>query len=224
MCAGYANTLTEEQLKLYFSVPGNLSAIQPRPSVRPTDPVPVVLEENGTRVLTEARWWLVPSWWTKRLHELPALFNARAETLTEKPSFLNAFKSRRCLIPATCFFEWSGTAGKKQKHVITRRDGAPLAFAGLWEEWRQPDGQALRSCTIITTTANEVMAAIHTRMPVILAASDWDEWLSPASPPAELQRLLTPCPAEWIEQRPVPRTPSAAAESSTPARLPLDWS
>ena len=141
----------------------------------------------------------MPGWWKKELKELPSLFNARAEGIAEKPSFRSAFKSRRCLIPASCFYEWRGPKGAKEKMRIARVDGAPLALAGLWEEWRQPDGTPLRSCTIITTTPNAVMEPIHNRMPVILGEESWDEWLLPHPQPADLQHLLRSCPAEWIE-------------------------
>lgn len=200
MCARFGNTLTSEELAIYFSVPGE--ALRPRPDIRPTNQIPMILQQGGHRAMEEARWWLVPAWWKKELKDLPPMFNARAETVAEKPSFRSAFKSRRCLIPATCFYEWSGPKGSKQKHCISRADGAPLAFAGLWEEWRQPDGEPLRSCTIITTTPNAVMEPIHNRMPVILGADAWDEWLLPHPRPAELQHLLAPCPAEWIQARP----------------------
>jgi len=199
MCARFGNTLTSEELSLYFSVPG--AVLRPRPEVRPTNQIPMVFQQDGVRVVDEARWWLVPSWWKKDLEELPSLFNARAEGIAEKPSFRSAFKHRRCLIPASCFYEWSGPKDAKTKHRIARVDGQPLALAGLWEEWRQPDGETLRSCTIITTTPNAVMEPIHNRMPVILGADAWDEWLLPHPQPTDLQHLLQPCPAEWIEAR-----------------------
>jgi len=202
MCARFGNTLTSEELSLYFSLPGVNPRLMPRPDIRPTNQIPMILQQDDVRAVAEARWWLVPAWWKKDLKELPSLFNARAEGLAEKPSFRSAFKARRCLIPATCFYEWSGTKGSKQKHCISRADGAPLAFAGLWEEWRQPEGEPLRSCTIITTTPNAVMEPIHNRMPVILGVEDWDEWLRPHPQPADLQHLLQPCPAEWLQARP----------------------
>lgn len=202
MCARFGLELTGEQLALYFALPGVTPNLTPRPDVRPTNHIPMIVQQDGTRVVEDARWWLVPSWWKKDLKSLPSLFNARAEGLAEKPSFRSAFKSRRCLIPTSCFYEWSGTPGHKEKHRIARVDGNPLALAGLWEEWQQPEGELLRSCTIITTSANEVMEPIHNRMPVILSADAWDEWLAPHPHPTELQHLLQPCPAEWITVQP----------------------
>jgi len=133
---------------------------------------------------------------------LPSLFNARAEGIAEKPSFRSAFKHRRCLIPASCFYEWSGPKGAKTKHRIARADGHPLALAGICEEWPQPDGALLRSCTIITITPNAVMEPIHNRMPVILGADYWDEWLSPHPQPADLQHLLRARPDPWLTVQP----------------------
>ena len=126
MCARFGNTLTGEQLSLYFSLPGPGPQVTHRPDIRPTNQIPLILAQDGPRAVAEARWWLVPSWWKKELKDLPPMFNARAETVAEKPSFRSAFKSRRCLIPATCFYEWTGDKGSKQKHRIARVTGVPL--------------------------------------------------------------------------------------------------
>jgi putative SOS response-associated peptidase YedK len=135
--------------------------------------------------------------------------NARAETLADKPAYRNAFKKHRCLIPADGFYEWKKVPGqkKKQPFFIHRPDDEPLAFAGLWEEWRGPErdgSQTLRSCTIITTSANETMEPIHDRMPVILPPSAWDQWLDPEDhdTPA-LGKLLVPAPPRIITMHPV---------------------
>lgn len=202
MCARFGLELTGEQLALYFSLPGPIEEIEPLPEVRPTNRVPVVLDKGAGRQLELQRWWLVPSWWRKDPKELPSLFNARAEGIAEKPSFRSAFKTRRCLIPASCFYEWGKAPGGKQKFVIRRADRQPLTFAGLWEEWCPPGAEPLRSCTIITTTPNRVMEPIHTRMPVILGAAEWEAWLDAGSSAGHLQSLLRPCPDEWVEAVP----------------------
>ena len=192
-----------------------LRRLAPRYNIAPSQDVPVVLEilveEHGRRVLTAARWGLVPPW-----AEDPGvgsrLINARAETVAERPAFRSAFRHRRCLIPADYFFEWeqAGRRGAKQAYAIRRQDRQPFAFAGLWEEWR-PKGEdaaaeeALRTCTIITTEANSVMARFHHRMPVILAPEDYDGWLDPDTPAGELTALLRPAPEDWLEAYPVSR-------------------
>jgi putative SOS response-associated peptidase YedK len=136
------------------------------------------------------------------------MINARAETLASKNAYKPAFKRRRCLIPADGFYEWKKIPGQKTKqpHFIHQPDGEPLAFAGLWEVWRGPDrqGDPLRSCTIVTTSANETMEPLHDRMPVILPASAWDQWLDPANDDLEtLGKLLVPAPPEVIVTHPV---------------------
>jgi putative SOS response-associated peptidase YedK len=198
MCGRFGVVHTGAELAGLFELV-EVPDVPPQLELCPTDPVPAVTEQADGRHLELYRWWLVPSWWKKELRELPTLFNAKGETLAEKPMFRSAFQSRRCLVPASYFYEWSKGAGGKQKLRISRRDAQPLALAGLWEEWRQPDGTPLRSCTIVTTSPNAVMAQVHTRMPVILGPEGWAEWLSPDSKPDELQHLLRPCPDEWLE-------------------------
>ena len=199
MCGRYGieHTTLNDLTQLFGLI--DLPESEPRPELSPTDQVLAITEQQGERHVDFYRWWLVPSWWNRTLRELPTLFNAKAETVAEKPTFRDAFKSRRCLVPASYFYEWSKGAGGKRKVRISGREQRPLMFAGLWAEWRQPDGTPLRSCTIITTTPNGVMESIHTRMPVILGPEEWDEWLSPRSRPEHLQRLLRPCPDEWLE-------------------------
>lgn len=182
---------------------------------------------HATRVLSLVRWGLVPSW-AKDLSVGDRMINARAESVTEKPAFRRAFAKRRCIVPADAFYEWkvgsrpprhqasaepgaTGRKGPRQPYCIRRRDGEPLAFAGLWEIWRNPridDADApdawVRSCTIITTRANGVLAPIHDRMPVVLDEASWDEWLEPANHDiAALGALLVPAPDDWVEAYPV---------------------
>jgi putative SOS response-associated peptidase YedK len=125
------------------------------------------------------RWGLVPFFWKKTLKDVPPTFNARAETVADKPMFREAFKRRRCIIPASGFFEWTGEKGDKQPHLFTAADGSPiLAFAGLWDNSRDPvSGEELLSCTIIVSGASAWMLPYHDRMPVLLAAKDFDAWL-----------------------------------------------
>ena len=160
---------------------------------------------EGQRLALPARWGLIPSW-SKDDKIAQHTFNARGETVAEKPSFRAAFKRRRCIVPVSAFFEWRAIPGekKKQKLRFTSPEQHPLALAGLWEHWQRPDtGETVESYTIITTTANDFMAPIHDRMPVILGKSDWDAWLDPETGnPLLLQSMLAPCPDEWLECAP----------------------
>ncbi len=164
--------------------------------------------ETGTRVLEQMRWGLVPSW-ADDVKIGDRLINARAESLAEKSAFKTAFHKRRCVIPADGFYEWQRVAGKKQKQpmFIHRRDGEPIAFAGLWEVWKDrtvPDAPWLLSCAIVTTRANETVAPVHDRMPVILTERAWDSWLDVRiNEPAAIHPLLEPVPDQLIEMWPV---------------------
>jgi len=176
-------------------------------NIAPTQPVAVVriVRQAGSgRELAVVRWGLIPSW-----ADDPSignrLINARSETAAEKPSFRNALRHRRCLIPADGFYEWqaAGQGQRKQPFVIRMKDHKPFALAGLWETWTSADGGVIESCTILTTDANDCLRPIHDRMPVIMAPEDCNRWLDPASPLGEVQALLHPFPAEGMESYPV---------------------
>jgi putative SOS response-associated peptidase YedK len=163
---------------------------------------------GGTRVLEQMRWGLVPSW-SDSMKIGDRLINARAESLAEKSAFKTAYRKRRCIMPADGFFEWQRVAGTKQKQpmFIHRRDGEPIAFAGLWEVWKdrdEVDAPWLLSCAIVTTRANTTMAPIHDRMPVILTEDSWDRWLDVRiHERASLEALLEPVRDDLIETWPV---------------------
>ncbi|MGZ8908051.1 MAG: SOS response-associated peptidase [Methylobacter sp.] len=181
------------------------SDMRPRYNVAPSQNIPIVREEGEKRRFALARWGLIPHW-AKDIKIGYSMINARAETVAEKPAFRNAFKHRRCLIPADGYYEWQAIAGTKTKQpwFIVLRDREPMAFAGLWERWRSPEGEELESCSIIVTDANGIMRPIHERMPVILAADDWDAWLrSDGKDAVVLQSLLKPYPAEDMVVWPV---------------------
>ncbi len=154
------------------------------------------------------RWGLVPVWWKKPLKEVPATFNARAETVAEKPMFRDAFKRRRCIIPASGFFEWTGGKGEKVPHLFTAADGAPvLAFAGLWDRWTDPvSGDEVLSATIIVSGASAWMEPYHDRMPVLLGAEDFDSWLVGTLGPEALKPAAESALQEWIVSSRVNRT------------------
>ena len=164
---------------------------------------------RGQRVLDRVRWGLVPSW-AKDLSIGSRQINARAESVATKAAYKRAFVKRRAIVPADGFYEWQKLEGKKQKQpwFIRRRDGEPLAFAGLWEIWHDPaigdDAPRLRTFTIITTEANELLQPIHERMPVVLPEAEWDRWLDPSYQDVDaLQQLLVPAPDDEFELWPV---------------------
>ncbi|MCU1356130.1 MAG: hypothetical protein JWM89_1548 [Acidimicrobiales bacterium] len=209
MCGRYVSSSPPDEIARYFDAePPTETAIEPSWNVAPTDDVYVVLADGGVRRVASHHWGLVPFWATS-----PAIgnkmINARADALATKSAFKRAFQKKRCLIPADGFYEWRKIEGQKAKQpfFIHRPDDEPLAFAGLWEEWRGPDrsrDERLRSATIITTTPNELLATIHDRMPVILPSSAWEAWLDPADDDIEaLGKLLVPAPAGLLTMHPV---------------------
>lgn len=170
------------------TVPDN---IQARYNIAPSQPVSVISNDNPS-ALSFYRWGLIPSW-AKDISIGNKMINARGETLREKPSFRAAYKRRRCLIPANGFYEWAKDGKTKTPMYVHLKDHALFAFAGLWEIWHSPEGDEIRSCTIITTQPNALVAPLHHRMAVILHEEDYDTWLSPDEMPADkLQPLLRP--------------------------------
>ncbi len=172
----------------------------PRWNIAPTQNVAVVLDETPD-MLSEVRWGLIPSW-AKDRKIASSLINARAETVATKPSFRSAYKRRRCMIPASGFYEWQKVgAGKVPQHILMQ-DGEPFAFAGLWDIWNDPaapDAEPLRTCTIITGEPNALVAPNHNRMPVILPRNRYAAWLSPDTSPEERAAMLVPYSAELME-------------------------
>lgn len=198
-----------------------------RANIAPTQDVAAVrMGAEGARRFVWLRWGLIPAW--ARDASIGAkTINARAETLAEKPAFRAAFRARRCLIAADGFYEWKpgsgGKGGAKQPYRVARADGAPFAFAGLWERWdKNPDGPALETCSIVTTEANTRLREIHPRMPVILAPSAFAAWLDPATPLHAAQALLGPCPPNDLVVYPVSRRVNAVANDDLSLIEPLE--
>ena len=198
MCGRYTNLLSWREIVELYEITNldfrpNLAA---RYNVAPSQDVPIV---KAGRELAVVRWGLIPSW-SKDEKIAYRTINARAETVAEKPAFRASFKARRCLVPATGFYEWQvREKGRKQPYYIYGREGRPLTFAGLWESWKGPDG-VIESCSIIVTDANKFMKPMHHRMPVILDPAAFDAWLDPAR---DGRDLLRPCPDDWLEAYPV---------------------
>jgi putative SOS response-associated peptidase YedK len=204
MCGRYTlASTTPAQLRARFPL-GESVQIEQRFNVAPGDDVVAVVMREGGPTGALLRWGLVPPW-----AEDPSvgfkMINARAETVADKPAYRGPFQRGRCLIVADGFYEWTRDAARQPFH-ITRDGGEPFAFAGLRTAWRDPsdpDGELLRSCAIVTTAANPVVAHIHPRMPVILDPADEQEWLDPGTPPGRLEQMLHALPNELTHARPV---------------------
>lgn len=204
MCGRLTQQLSSAEIAELFGADDLVGDAGKHFNVAPTQPVRVVVEHDQRRAVTAYRWGLIPPWAPN-----PAIgakmINARAETVAEKPAFKNAFRRHRCIVPADAFYEWKTEPKGKTPYAVRRTDERPMAFAGLWSSWREPTNQErLLSCTIITTSANHTLAALHERMPVILPKSDWDLWLDPqVDDPALLQSLLAPAPDDLVLAYPV---------------------
>lgn len=204
MCGRFTLHHNTSQIALRFEVQERLADIAERYHIAPTQPIAAVTV-NSPRTLQMMRWGLIPSW-AKDPAIGNKMINARAETLPEKPSYRTALRRRRCLIPSDGFYEWQLEGKGKQPMYIHRKDGELFAFAGLWDEWHSPEGETVRSCTIITTTPNDLMAPIHNRMPAILRPDEEAEWLDMSVTEVEaILSLLRPYPAEELEAYPVSR-------------------
>lgn len=198
MCGRFTLAATSDDLADHYSLQ-ELPFVAPRYNIAPTQPVAAVrLDQKGARQLTHFLWGLIPSW-AKDPAMGAKMINARSETVADKAAFRAAFKRRRCLIPATGFYEWQRTNGHKQPMYIHEAQRGLLSLAGLWEVWTSPDGGELETCTILTTTPNTLMKPIHDRMPVILDPADYTMWLDNEAPPDQLQHLLRPAdPARLV--------------------------
>lgn len=226
MCGRYFLTHPGDVLTAELGLESAVT-VEARFNIAPTQQVPIVRRSaRGGRELVLARWGLVP-FWAKDPAIGNRLINARAESLGEKPSFRDAFRKHRCLIPASGFYEWQKKDGGKQPWVLRRPDGGPMTFAGLWSRWRdRATGDELESCAIVTTAPNEVAAAVHDRMPVILDEPARALWLDPEAEPArDLPAILAPSPPEELEAFPIslrvnnPRNDDAAClEPLAPSR------
>ena len=199
MCGRFTNKAEREQIEKEFKVTvSNSTTDKPRFNIAPAQMIEAVLNRESETVLTELKWGLIPSW-AKDADAIKALINARAETLAEKPSFRDAFRKRRCIIPASGFYEWQKAKGSggKQPFYFFLKDKPVFGFAGLYENRIDKEtGEILETCAIITTEANDVLKPVHDRMPVILKADDYELWLDEkVKDEAKLEKLLVPFPA-----------------------------
>jgi putative SOS response-associated peptidase YedK len=197
------------ELAEIFEAEDRIDAPGGRFNLAPTDDAAVVVQREEARAITAYRWGLIPHW-----SETPKtgnrMFNARAETIDRQPAFRYAFSKRRCLVPVDAYYEWKRAGSVRQPYAFVSPDGRPIALAGLWAGWKDEDtGEIIRSFTIVTTSANEMMAPIHDRMPVMLPEDAWERWLDPSRTAgaglSELKGLLVPSDEGWLEMFPVSR-------------------
>ena len=204
MCGRFTLTVDPAEAKDTFSNYSFPEKFAPRFNIAPTQPV-LAIPNDDKFTADFFIWGLIPMW-AKDPQIGSRLINARSETLAEKPSFRSSLKYKRCLIFADGFYEWKGAPGKKAKtpFFIHMKDRQPFAFAGLWDSWNSPDGSQIKTCTIITTEPNELMALLHNRMPAILQPRDYAKWLDPsAQTPDQLLPLLKSFPADRMDAYPV---------------------
>jgi len=220
MCGRYALTSAPELLRGLFGY-AERPNFPPRFNIAPTQPVAIVRLVNGRREFALVRWGLLPAW-LKDPKTVSLMFNARGESANDKPAFRAAMRRRRCLIPADGFYEWRASGNAKQPYFIRRKDGAPFAFAGLWETWSGPNGEEIDSAAIVTTSANRTLAPLHERMPVIVPEAAFDLWLNCDRVDAETAAaLIAPAPDELFEAYPVSAAVGHTANDNPALTEPL---
>lgn len=223
MCGRYTLTTPVGTLVEEFGLTEPLPEVPPSYNVAPTQEVATALADGGGRHLEMLRWGLIPSW-AKDPGIGSRMINARSETASEKPSFRKAFKERRCLILADGFYEWQKTNNGKQPFYIHMKGGSLFAFAGLWESWQDPEGPEIRTCTILTIDANELVAPIHNRMPVILHPEYYEPWLDSDVREVDfLSSLLRPYPSDPMEAYPVSRFVNRPANDAKQCIEPIAY-
>jgi len=224
MCGRFTQYFTYAELHEFWSMfiksdaPAPLGNLQPRYHICPTDPIVAVLQTKTGLSLERVRWGLAPFWWKQPLKKLPATFNARAETVAEKPMFREAFKQRRCIIPASGYYEWQDRADGKQPWYFTAKNGDPiLLIAGLWESWKNPEAphDTVRSATMVITEPNTFVATLHDRMPVLLTREAMGDWLSGAKG----LELLKPAPEDAVQAWPVARAVNSSKAPDEPGLI-----
>jgi putative SOS response-associated peptidase YedK len=218
MCGRYS-LVPAENIAARFDAQQDQLSLLPRYNIAPSQSLPVVVRNSPNR-LVEMQWGLITSW-SKEPRAQFSTINARAETIAKSPVFRGPFKSQRCLVPASGFYEWQRTSNGKQPFCIRLKDNDLFAFAGLYDIWHDTAGNELYSYTVITTVPNGLVAPIHNRMPVILRRDDEDVWLDKATEPARLMALLVAYPAEEMEAYPVSRAVNNPANEGAELMQPL---
>jgi len=224
MCGRYRLSRRKQLVAEYFdTVPGDDEWNQ-RYNIAPTQPVPIIRQhpKEPRRELLLVRWGLIPSW-AKDTTGSAQMINARSETAATRPAFRDALASRRCLVPADGFYEWLRTGKAKQPYCFEVGDGELFAFAGLWDRWKDPSGQWIKSCSILTATPNAVTSAVHDRMPVILDRADYDLWLDPGMGNVDaVSELLKPYDARAMRSYPVSNRVNHVANDDAECAKPIE--
>jgi putative SOS response-associated peptidase YedK len=225
VCGRYKLSRRKQLVEEYFeAVSSEENDWSPRYNVAPTQPIPVIRQhpKEPLRELFLMRWGLIPSW-AKDASGAARMINARSETAAIKPAFRDSLKSRRCLIPADGFYEWVRTAKAKQPYCFEVNDGELFAFAGLWDRWKDPSGNWVKTCSILTTTANAVTAPVHDRMPVILDPDSYDLWLDPGMRGvAAASELLKPYDARLMRCYPISTRINRVANDDEACSAPVE--
>lgn len=196
--------------------------LQPHYNIAPSQQILVIrTTEDGSRHFAFLRWGLIPSW-TKDPSIGSRMINARSETVDVKPAFRRALKHRRCIIPANGFYEWEEVGNKKKPFYVKMKDNSPMIFAGLWDHWKAPEGNEIESCTILTTSSNDLIKPLHDRMPVILDMHDVNLWLdSQVTDPEKLKDLFVPCSPDKMEMFPVSDMVNSPKNDTNECIIPL---
>lgn len=219
MCGRFALKTPTSELASHFKL-DEAVVVAPRYNIAPGTDIPTIRHSpEGKRVMHLLRWGLVPHW-AKDPSIGNKLSNARGETVAEKPSFRDAFKRRRCLVPADGFYEWKAEGKLKQPYYFSMKDSAPFALGGVWESWRAPNGDILRTCCLITTGPNEIMLPVHDRMPVIVSPDDFEQWLTGEQD--EAKALVKPYPIEDMQTWAVSKRVSKSGEDGADLIFPSD--
>jgi putative SOS response-associated peptidase YedK len=225
MCGRYTLHHKPIEIAERFDVEPAEEFLAPRYNIAPSQIVPVIRRpQSGDRLreMAGCKWGLIP-YWAKDPKIGNNLINAKAETISEKPSFKQPFTKRRCLIPADGFYEWQKRGKEPSQPIyVRRRDGGLFAFAGLWEIWRTPEGEALETCTIITVEPNELISKIHHRMAAILKPDDEAAWIDPNSEADDLLRFLRPYDSDELEAILVSRAVNSPANDSPACIAPIE--
>jgi putative SOS response-associated peptidase YedK len=220
MCVRFTKNYTWQQIHAMYQLlrPAAIPNMQPSFNVCPTDPVDIVVGKDALRELQTVRWGLIPFWWNKPSKELRlATFNARVETVSTKPFFREPFKSKRCLMPMSGYYEWQATSHGKQPWYFTARDDSPvLTAAALWDQWKNKDtGEYIKSCSMIITEPNEFVAEVHDRMPALLMPEQFDHWLSGDMSVEE----LVPAPNDYLQRWAVSKRVNSSKANKDDAKL-----
>jgi len=200
MCGRFTQSYTWRELVELYRLTQLARNLRPRYNIAPTTAIDVVRSAETGPELVPMRWGIIPGWWKKTAKEVPPTFNARAETVAQKPMFRSAFKRTRCIVPASGYYEWHAAEGGKQPYFISVAEGAVLSIAGLWDQWKEPEtSETILSATLIVTAANDFTRPIHDRMPVLLGQHDLDAWLTGKAG----VELLRPAPNDLLRMWPV---------------------